>query len=97
MKTARETLEIAAYEAQTAVLAAQAARKAAKTLQPPDGRSPASEMCRQLAGEEQSSLARLSPRRSRWPDLLKFDEQVASLETRRRTLADERATLTEQL
>jgi len=97
MTTAHEAMQIAAYEAETAVQAAKAAREAAKRLAPVDGRDPASPIYRDLASHEQSAIARLNPRRNRWPELGKFDEQVSRIEDTRRRLADEREYLAEQL
>lgn len=93
---ARKAAETLKPAAETAVRAAEFVAAEAKKLRPPDGRSPASAMYRQLASEEQSSLARLLPRRNRWSDVAAFDEKVVGLEDIRRRLAAEREHLTVQ-
>jgi hypothetical protein len=51
----------------------------------------------QILTEEQSALRRLSPRRSRWPELARFDEQVGEIEGHIRELSEQSQRVNEQL
>ncbi|MEJ7567781.1 MAG: hypothetical protein WKF41_05905 [Gaiellaceae bacterium] len=81
MRPMRSVLEADAA-AEDAIRAAKIAVKAAKEAKPPppDPRSgPAFELLRRGEG---SALARISPRRNRWPELRLIDERVAEIDQR---------------
>jgi len=60
---------------------------------PPD---PREGLGRGLLSVEQSTWARISPRRNRWPKLAAIDERVNELDQRRAALVDELAVVNEQ-
>jgi len=80
MRTPMRSVLEADAAAADAIRAAELAQKFAQEAKPPppDPRSgPAFELLRRGEG---SALARISPRRNRWPDLQRIDERVAEID-----------------
>ncbi|MEJ7570037.1 MAG: hypothetical protein WKF41_17450 [Gaiellaceae bacterium] len=82
MRTPMRSVLEADAAAADAIRAAELAKKFAQQAKPPppDPRTgPAFELLRRGEG---SALARISPRRNRWPDLQRIDERVAEIDQR---------------
>lgn len=105
MSRATTAADLAAYDAQTAIDAAAFAKKQAAKAE--DAADPAKVAQRkqaeqnrrtkiELLSQEKSALARLNPRRNRWPELRKIDERIGNLELRRGTVSDELQALRDQ-
>ncbi len=78
---AEEAADIALGSAAVAQKAARKALDALPTLDPRDNVD-----FQRLAGQERSVLARLSPRRNRWPGLLEIDERLDRLDLEQQEL-----------
>jgi hypothetical protein len=87
-----EAADIAVGSAQ---IAQKAAKKVMDALPRPDVRDNID--YQRLVGQEQSWLARLSPRRNRWKAIAAFDERVAACDRRQEELNAERADLRAQV
>ena len=72
----------------SAAIAQKAAKKVVDALPTPDPRDDVNFQRLVQAGSEQSWLARLSPRRNRWPDLADIDVRIADLDRRQQQLHD---------
>jgi hypothetical protein len=74
-----------ASDAEVALGAARIAKRAAESMPKPDRRLDPN--FQRLTGQEQSFLARISPRRNRWPELREIDERIAELDRRQEGLS----------
>jgi hypothetical protein len=85
----RQSLEALAREAgeaaDIALGSAKIAKKAADSMPKPDRWLDPN--FQRLSGQEQSFLARISPRRNRWPELREIDERLAELDHRQEGLS----------
>jgi hypothetical protein len=85
----RPSLEALAREAgeaaDIALGSAHIAKRAADSMPKPDRRLDPN--FQRLSGQEQSFLARISPRRNRWPELRAIDERLAELDRRQEGLS----------
>jgi len=90
VKAAEEAADIAIASAQIAV---KAGNKAVAAVPIPDPREHVNFQRLAGLGEQQSFLARISPRRNRWPELVEIDERVADLDRRQEELRGELAGL----
>jgi hypothetical protein len=70
--------------ADIALGSAQIAKKAADSIPKPDPREDVN--FKRLSGQEQSFLARISPRRNRWPELHAIDERLEQFDRRQEEL-----------
>lgn len=92
MSSARNSARLAAFEAQTAVQAAEAASRAAESIPKPPPPRPFFDGL----NEQRRALARLSPRRTSWPELGRFDERLEELDRRASEIAHELPLLHDQ-
>lgn len=82
---AEEAADIALGAAGVAVKQAKKVRDSLPP--PPDPRQDVNYL--RLAGLEESFLARLSPRRNRWPEIVSFDERVTEIDRRQAEIVEE--------
>jgi hypothetical protein len=84
----RQSLEALAREAgeaaDIALGSAHIAKRAAEAMPKPDPRLDPN--FQRLSGQEQSFLARISPRRNRWPELREIDERLEQFDRRQEEL-----------